>query len=770
MLGRTLNGRYKLTRILGAGGFGQTYLATDLLATDLSAADLSVTDLSAADLSATGLQAEKCEGERQLPAVRSDREELCVVKQLRPASQDKNFLQVARRLFDTESKTLKDLGHHPQIPNSIDFFEEGNEFYLVQEYIEGQSLEEEIKQVGQFSEVRAIALLEAVLPILGFIHDNHVIHRDLKPDNLIRRQDTKEIVLIDFGAVKELRTHLVTGERTGLTIGIGTQGYTPSEQLSGKPRYSSDIYALGMTVIHALTGRLPADLPEAMGSLEPQWQDYADVSPGLKILLGKMTRHYIHQRYQRVEEVLHDLSRLDELPVEAAQVPTTVETSMPQGLLASEAQTTIVRWRMGRRAKRLTVAISTLLTSAFILGLRQVGAFVPAELAVWDRLVSAQADAGPDPRLLIVEIAEADLRATGNFTPSDADLAQVIDNLQAHQPARIAVDLLRNVPEGAGQVALQASLKDPNVVGITKLSDPESDNMIPPPPGMVMEQLSFSNLVVDADFRVRRSLMVDFFDEALLVDALGERLVGTEADFEPQERPIFSLGTEVALGYIEQYLGVGPEEGDILQLGEVRFEPINRSFGGYQHADDSGYQIFMRYRSQGNVADRLSFSDVLNNNFDPEQVKDKIVLIGSMAENSRDVFLTPYNTAGNFQLMHGVEVHAQAASQILSVVIDGEPLPWAWPDGLEIAWIVALTGIGSGLMVLTQKGPVLILFGVSGLTLTFLVGMASFHAGGWVPVAAPMSAFFFSAAGARISKSYQRRHWEAKQSTLLDSE
>ncbi|MEL6903315.1 MAG: serine/threonine-protein kinase, partial [Cyanobacteria bacterium J06606_4] len=329
MLGRTLNGRYRLTRILGAGGFGQTYLAVDLLAADPLPADVL----------ATKPQAEECGTDLQLPVAPSSGEKLCVVKQLKPASQDKNFLQVARRLFDTESKTLKELGHHPQIPNSIDFFEEGNEFYLVQEYIEGRSLEEEIKQAGQFSEAQAIALLEAVLPILEFIHDNHVIHRDLKPDNLIRRQGSDEIVLIDFGAVKELRTHLVTGERTGLTIGIGTQGYTPSEQLSGKPRYSSDLYALGMTVIHALTGRLPADLPEAMGSLEPQWQSYAEVSPGLAILLGKMTRHYIHQRYQRVEEVLHDLSRLEELPAEAAQVPTTVETSMPQGFSGSEAQT-----------------------------------------------------------------------------------------------------------------------------------------------------------------------------------------------------------------------------------------------------------------------------------------------------------------------------------------------------------------------------------------------------------------------------------------------
>ncbi|MEL7227636.1 MAG: CHASE2 domain-containing protein, partial [Cyanobacteria bacterium J06576_12] len=144
---------------------------------------------------------------------------------------------------------------------------------------------------------------------------------------------------------------------------------------------------------------------------------------------------------------------------------------------------------------------------------------------------------------------------------------------------------------------------------------------------------------------------------------------------------------------------------------------------------------------------------------------ESILLIGSTSESSKDLFVTPFMKGGTPQKMYGVEIHAQVASQILTAVIDGEPLPWAWPDELEILWIVALTGIGSGLMVLTQRGPVLILFGVSGLALTFVVSVVCFQLGGWVPVAAPMSAFFLSAAGARISKSYQRRYWEAKQTT-----
>ncbi len=732
MLGKTLAGRYKLTRILGSGGFGQTYLAIDIQQTNGAA-----------------------------PA-KEDRPQ-CVVKQLKPASQDPNLLIVARRLFETEVKTLRRLGSHPRIPQLLNSFEEDSEFYLVQEFVNGQSLEDEIKQAGQLSENEVIAFLKDVLSVLSFIHDHHVVHRDLKPDNLIRR-DNGEMVLIDFGAVKEIRTRLITGEQTGLTIGIGTHGYTPSEQLSGKPRYSSDIYALGMTAIYALTGRSPTDLPEDLGSLDPSWQNYAEVSPGLAILLGKMTRHYIHQRYTSAEEVSRDLMRLDELPAEAAAAATYLETSFPSESSAGRAP--IVRWRMDKRAKVLTVAIATLVTSGLLLGLRQMGAFVGSELTAHDWLVSYQPELKPDPRLLLVEINDADLRSLDMRTPSDGVLAIAINNLQQHHPASIGVDLLRDLPEGPGTEQLRQSLKDPNVVVITKLGDPTGDDAVMPPPGMSFSQISFSDIVLDSDIRVRRALMLDFLNKDMLTGKVGANLggkVGNSLDNDPTQQPIFSLGTELAIRYLEKYKNIGPAETDTLQLGNTVFKPVTPTFGAYQNADAAGYQMFLRYRSPENVAFHISFMDVVNNNFNPNLVKDKIVLIGSTAANSRDLFSTPYNTDGNLKQMPGVILHAQVTSQILSAVLEGKTLPWALPDWVEIAWIIVLTGTGATLMVLTQRGLVLIAFGVSGLGVTCLVSVVCFQLGGWVPMVAPMSAFFLSAAGVRISKSYQRRHWEARQ-------
>ena len=761
MLGRKLAGRYELAKILGAGGFGQTYLAVDTHCR-LSESSNSKPANRQSDrlLGEVDLDRDLERADWALPQA------YCVVKQLKPASQDSSFLSVARRLFETEVKTLQRLGSHPQIPELLDSFEEENEFYLVQEFVDGTSLEDEIAQ-GQFDEDQAIALLESVLPVLHFIHQNHVIHRDLKPDNLIRRRDSGEIVLIDFGAVKEIRTRIITGEQTSLTIGIGTQGYTPSEQLSGKPRYSSDIFALGMTVIQALTGKSPVDLPEDSHRLEACWETCAQVSPGLTILLNKMTRHYIYQRYDSVEAVQCDLARLADLPAEVAAADTCLETSIsPRDRLVNQEKIHLPRWQMGRRAKGITVALSTLLTSVFVLGLRQVGAFVPAELAAYDAMVGARAEDRLDPRLLIVEVTEKDMRSRGQSTPSDALVAQVISTLQQYQPASIGLDLRRDLPQGEGRAQLLESLRSPNVVVVSKLPELDKDDLIPPPLGVSSSQVSFSNILPDRDLRVRRAVLARFANMAVL-NAVApkdipeeERATSSEPASVSMQEPVYSLGTELAFRYLSAYAGIEVEDDTVLTLGGTRFYPLSSSFGGYRHVDNDGYQMLIRYRALEQLAERITLSQVLDNNFDAALVKNKIVLIGPVSQSSQDLFSTPFNR-GDINRTPGVVLHAQVASQILSAVLDGDILPWAWPDWAEVVWIVLLTGVGSGLMVLTQRGPILIAFGVGGLLTAMAVSWVCFELGGWVPVAAPVSAFFLSAAGARISKSYQRRYWEA---------
>jgi serine/threonine protein kinase len=207
---------------------------------------------------------------------------------------------------------------------------------LVQEFIEGTSLQEEFSQRSIMHEADAIALLQDVLNVLQFVHQNQVIHRDIKPGNLIRRKHDNRIVLIDFGAVKEIQTQItgISGE-TNLTVGIGTQGYTPSEQLMGKPRYCSDIYALGMTVIQAITGVPPARLPDDDLTLEVQWHDHAAVSPGLTFILDRMVRYDYTQRYQSAADVLQALQRLADLPTDATEIPSQAELSellLPEAL------------------------------------------------------------------------------------------------------------------------------------------------------------------------------------------------------------------------------------------------------------------------------------------------------------------------------------------------------------------------------------------------------------------------------------------------------
>jgi serine/threonine protein kinase/CHASE2 domain-containing sensor protein len=272
LFGKRLAGRYVIQRVLGSGGFGETYVAQDSLRPG---------------------------------------NPFCVVKQLRPVSNNPRILELARRLFKREAETLEKLGKHEQIPQLLAYFEEDEEFYLVQEFIEGHSLHNEIPLGKLLPEVKVIAMVQELLQILEFVHSQGVIHRDIKPSNIIRRHADKKLVLIDFGAVKEVHQLSDEDGQSSATIGIGTQGYMPNEQSGGKPRLNSDIYAVGIMGIQALTGVPPSRLKEDPYTSEIVWRDYRpQVSDVLAKILDKMVQRDFRKRYETAADVLHDLGEL----------------------------------------------------------------------------------------------------------------------------------------------------------------------------------------------------------------------------------------------------------------------------------------------------------------------------------------------------------------------------------------------------------------------------------------------------------------------------
>ena len=235
----------------------------------------------------------------------------CIVKKLQPQSTEEFILDTARRLFSNEAKVLYKLSNHLQIPRLLAHMEVDEEFYLVQEFIEGQDLsqDERFKHGERWNEAEVQDFLRDVLGILTFVHQNSVIHRDIKPSNLIRRNSDGRMVLIDFGAVKEITNMTLTeGQGNLLTVAIGTPGYMASEQQRGDPRFNSDIYALGMTTVQAITGLHPDLIPRDRETGEINWRDRAPhCSKNLADIIDRMVRNDFRERYQNVNEVIDDL-------------------------------------------------------------------------------------------------------------------------------------------------------------------------------------------------------------------------------------------------------------------------------------------------------------------------------------------------------------------------------------------------------------------------------------------------------------------------------
>ncbi len=271
MLGKLLDGRYQVIQVLGGGGFGQTYIAQDL---------------------------------------RRPGYPKCVVKHLKPVTHNPKFLETTRRLFTSEAETLEQLGNHDQIPRLLAYFEENQDLFLVEEFIEGHSLEAELLPGQRWTEGQVIQLLQQVLGILEFVHRHQVIHRDITPNNIIRRKQDGKLVLIDFGAVKQIQTQLTVIGQMNATIAIGTPGYMSTEQGRGRPRPNSDIYSLGIIGIQALTGLHPSQIEEDPNTGEILWQHHAHVSRGLAAVLSKMVLHYFKERYQSATEVREALRQI----------------------------------------------------------------------------------------------------------------------------------------------------------------------------------------------------------------------------------------------------------------------------------------------------------------------------------------------------------------------------------------------------------------------------------------------------------------------------
>jgi eukaryotic-like serine/threonine-protein kinase len=289
--GDLLRNRYRIEKALAKGGFGETYLAID----------------------------RDYPGQRQV-----------VVKHLKPAQSDPETLQIAKRLFELEAKVLAELGENSKrIPRLDAHFEENGEFYLVQEFIAGQTLTKELAG-RKLPEIETIEILQEALTGLVEVHSKNKIHRDLKPDNIIRRATDGKLVLIDFGAVKEVRRATNKGKNVPLsaTIGIGTQGYTPGEQWRGNPKPASDVYAVGAIGIQCLTGKEPGDLfDDDIGAF--RWQYLCQVDRGLILILEKMVAEKLNDRYRDATEALRAIEQLLATQKAPSQPKTTTVPTSP---------------------------------------------------------------------------------------------------------------------------------------------------------------------------------------------------------------------------------------------------------------------------------------------------------------------------------------------------------------------------------------------------------------------------------------------------------
>jgi serine/threonine protein kinase len=330
----TLDKRYRILKRLKSGGFGETFIAEDT----------------------------------QIPSMRR-----CLVKKLHPVN-DNNSYRLIRDRFDREAAILEDLGSgSDQIPTLYAYFEEDSNFFLVQELIEGNTLSTLLTESEKFSEAYVRSFLTSFLEVIDYVHSKGIIHRDINPNNIIIRNCDNKPVLIDFGAVKEsMGTIISSSGNITQSIVIGTPGFMPSEQAAGRPVYSSDLYAVGLTAIYMLTGELPEMIGTDPRTGKILWKQYAPrITPTLASILDKSISPYANERYRAASDMIQALlprtsqpgqKKTDTVVVSHRNDRTQTGSSVPPSKLGCLQKALIV-------SGLLAISISGLLAISIFLGL-----------------------------------------------------------------------------------------------------------------------------------------------------------------------------------------------------------------------------------------------------------------------------------------------------------------------------------------------------------------------------------------------------------------
>jgi CHASE2 domain-containing sensor protein len=371
-----------------------------------------------------------------------------------------------------------------------------------------------------------------------------------------------------------------------------------------------------------------------------------------------------------------------------------------------------------------TVIIAFCIATPIIL-LRLTGLLQGVEWDVFDQFVQLRPLEPPDPRLVLVTIDEKDITQIGQWPLPDAVLARAINNLKAHNPSAIGIDLYRDLPVEPGHQTLVEVMKStPNLIGVEKVV---GSQVAPPATLSQLGQIAFVDIVLDADGKVRRGLM-----SAQLKDGIH-----------------MSLGVTLALRYLEAKGVTLQQAGEHqFKLGKARLIPFDGNDGGYVRVNSGGYQMLLNYRGTLENFQTISLADVLQNRIPPDLIRDasgtdrprRIVLIGTIAESLNDLFYTPYSSDlfRTPKRMPGVVIHANLISQLVSAALDGRPLIRVWSEPQEWLWIFAWSFIGAALswkLKSFKEIAVIVFLAGSGL---LLVTYLAFLQGWWVPVVPPL--------------------------------